>query len=38
MGFEAVKERSFTDDFRGHYTVGKSYPYYLDAAMVGRGV
>lgn len=30
---------TFSGDYLGHYTVGKSYPYYLDAAMGGqRGI
>ena len=29
----------FSGNYKGHYTVGKSYPYYLDAAMGGqRGI
>ncbi|AZO95451.1 hypothetical protein [Halocella sp. SP3-1] len=37
--FDALKGRSFTSNFRSHYTVGKSYPYYLDTAMGGqRGI
>ena len=37
--FDVVKKRSFTGNYRGHYTAGKSYHYYLDAAMGGqRGI
>ncbi len=37
--FEAVNGITFSGNFKGHYTAGKSYPYYLDAAMGGqRGI
>lgn len=30
---------TFSGEYNGHYTVGKSYPYYSDAAMGGqRGI
>ena len=29
----------FTGNYKGHFTPGKAYPYYLDAAMGGqRGI
>lgn len=38
MRFEAAPA-TFSGDYRGHYTMGESYPYYADAAMGGqRGI
>src|SRR5690554_3674795 len=37
--FDILRERGFSGNFKGYYTAGKSYPYYLDAAMGGqRGI
>lgn len=35
LRFEAAPV-AFAGDYRGHYTEGRSYPYYIDASMGGR--